>query len=173
MVRRLAGLFAGTILGVFLGAALWAHAAPTRQAPPEILRAQQFQIVDREGNPRITIAVEPNGVASVRMQGKTGPAALSLEVDQDGRGAAVLFRDKKGKDRVRLEYIDNMRSGLAVLDAAEQSAISLGLAHDGMRTIMLSNGLAVEGSLMMTSGPGRQPRIVLFGDKGKERYIAP
>ena len=105
-------------------------AAETRpETETKVVKAQKFELIDKEGKVRAALSVKDDGEPS-----------LSL-IDSDGTTRAEVFlvdgcpvlaiRDKVGKTRAALTASPAGNAGLVLLDKDEKERASFGLDFDG------------------------------------------
>ena len=73
------GVVLGLAAGLFLGAVLWAKAAPRQAEVPQVLRAQRFEVVDKAG----------------KTLGVFGVDELKIHVDRGPHGDGLIFPTSK------------------------------------------------------------------------------
>lgn len=145
-----------TFSGVVLSAALLlagdmalrnGHTAPDT-APPKVLMAQEFRLVDKSGAMRATLQTQEDGSPGLALYDKSGKVRVTLRVRPDG-SSALTFHDAQSKPRVEL---------------AQES--------DGTGGLTLTNGKGTGGAALLIA-PDSNP-VALFKDKdGKTTWSAP
>ncbi len=149
-------LFSNTFGAVVLLAALLlvgdfalrtVHAAPDA-APPKVLLAQEFRLVDKTGATRATLQTQDDGSPGLALYDKNGKVRVTLQVRPDG-SSALAFHDAQSKPRVEL---------------AQES--------DGTGGLTLTNGKGTGGAAILIA-PNSNP-VAVFKDKdGKMTWSAP
>ena len=149
---RLPGSFGGVLL---LAALLLAgdlalrtvHAAPDT-APPKVIIAQEFRLVDKNGVMRGTMQTQEDGSPGIALFDKNGKARVTLHLRPDG-SSTLAFRDAQSKPRVEMEQ-----------------------AADGTGGLTLTNGKGTGGAALLIA-PDSNP-VAIFKDKdGKVTWSAP
>lgn len=129
--------------------------APAQQTAPQVIQAQQFQVVDKQGVKRVELGVDNEGESFVTLHDKSGQSQISLAVKPTG-GAADISILKEGKQ-------------LAFLAVRQDGSLALVLAKTGT---LLENG-KMAGSVGMAVSPEGEAGIVLSRRDGKLRTIKP
>jgi len=144
LISAAVGLLAG-----FLGGRL---ATPPVPAAPAVIRAEHFQLVDRDGQLRGRLGLDDQGVARLTLFGRDAAAPqVSLAADLQGgarlelgdaqhQSAMVLQTEPQGSRNIALYQAGNLRLGLEVKQDGEPAVnfydkgsrlITLGLTHQG------------------------------------------
>ncbi len=144
--------FAGVVLlaALLLGGDLalrTVHAAPD-PAPPKVLTAQEFRLVDKTGAMRATLQTQDDGSPGLALYDKTGKVRVTLHVQTDGT-SLLSFQDAQGKSRVELEQ-----------------------NSDGTGGLTLTNGKGTGGAALLIA-PDSNPIAVFKNKEGKVTWSAP
>ncbi len=105
------------------------HAQPDA-APPKMVTAQEFRLVDKMGNARATLQTQEDGSPGLALYDKTGKVRVTLHVRPDG-SALFAFRDGAGKPRVELEQASDGTGGLTFTNSKGTGGAALVMAPDG------------------------------------------
>ncbi|MCS6926253.1 MAG: hypothetical protein NZ578_10190 [Candidatus Binatia bacterium] len=158
--RQYGGLLLGTILAGFIGGigASWVlHSAPTWAQKtcelPAVIRAERFEVVDRDGKLRATLG--------------TGSTGAPGPVLSDG----LVLIDNNGQPRANLGLAADGAPGLMMYDPGLRYRIALDVAPDGAPALALASKegrTRAELVLPSEGGPGLilydarlQPRVTL------------
>jgi hypothetical protein len=125
--------FAGVVLlaALLLGGDLalrTVHAAPD-PAPPKVIMAQEFRLVDKTGAMRGTLQTQDDGSPGLALYDKTGKVRVTLHVQSDG-SALLAFHDGMGKSRVELEQDSDGTGGLTLINGKGSGGAALMIAPD-------------------------------------------
>ncbi len=99
----------------------------------EEIRAQRFVFVDRDGQARGGLSVDPDGLVALRLLDQHGLPRALLSVTADGASALSLV--ERGKSRVIL----NLGPGLVVYDKSGLPRATLGVTPAGSPTLTLTD----------------------------------
>lgn len=105
------------------------HAAPDA-APPKVLTAQEFRLVDKTGAMRATLQTQDDGSPGLALYDKSGKVRITLHVQADGT-SLMAFRDGQGKSRVELEQDTDGTGGLTLTNGKGTGGAALVIAPDG------------------------------------------
>jgi hypothetical protein len=171
LISAAVGLVAG-----FLGGRL---ALPPIPAAPPVIRAEHFQLLDREGRVRGRLGVDDQGVARLALFGEDAAAPLvSLAAGPQGRvhlelgdaqhqSAVTLQTDPHGSPNIALYQAGNLRLGLEVPKDGEPA---LNFYDKGNRFITL--GLTQHGDPQLAFyGEGQKPALEMVGKKNGDRSV--
>lgn len=125
--KQTLGVILGTMMGLFLGAVLWAKAAPQKQEVPEVLRAQRFEVVDKQGRTQAAFGLVPVTPEEAKYLGsgdteESVGLMLSLQTVQnqkDPEAVAGLAVSSSGK------------AGLILANYKKRGMVMLGVDKDG------------------------------------------
>jgi hypothetical protein len=160
------------LTGGMIGGTLAAELAPTvamaaRQM--HTVRAQEFELVDKEGNQRGVMQVNSRGTADLELMDGSGRDRAEFRVSKDGN-AAVAFFDQDGNRRVLVGAAGTGRNGVGIYGANGRQLASLAAAEDTNESNLTlydpTTGRARVGLGVTNSGA---PALVLFDDKGRDR----
>lgn len=104
------------------------HAAPD-PAPPKVITAQEFRLVDKTGVMRATLQTQDDGSPGLALYDKAGKARVTLHVQTDGT-SLLAFRDAQGKSRVELEQDSDGTGGLTLINGKGTGGAALLIAPD-------------------------------------------
>jgi hypothetical protein len=163
-----AGGFAGGLVAMQFapGAALAA-----RHHNVGTLTAEQFNLVDENGQKRASLQVTSHGWADLMMFDEEGNDRAELRVARDGT-ASLGFWDRKGARRVLVGEASSDRNGVAIFNSAGRQLATLSAAPDNQVSLTLydaNNGKARAGLGVAASG---EPALVLFDQQGRDRIEA-
>jgi hypothetical protein len=134
------------------------HAAPD-PAPPKVLTAQEFRLVDKTGAMRATLQTQEDGSPGLALYDKNGKVRVTLHVRSDG-SSAIAFRDAESKPRVELAQESDGTGGLTLTNGKGTGGAALLIAPD-------SNPVAVfkdkDGKVVWTA-PGAEIELPLVAD---------
>ncbi|GEM_PF-560103 len=134
---RLPNTFGGTFARVVLLAVLLlggdlalrsVHAAPD-PAPPKVVTAQEFRLVDKTGAMRAALQTQEDGSPGLALYDKTGKMRITLHVQADGT-SLLAFHDAMGKPRVELEQDSDGTGGLTLINGKGTGGAALMIAPD-------------------------------------------
>jgi hypothetical protein len=77
------------------------QAASDSEPPVIVVRAERFELIDREGRERAALMVDDRGAATLRILDRSGRRRINLAVGADGFGELVLT-DAAGTARIEL-----------------------------------------------------------------------
>ena len=147
----------GVLLGLLLG--LSALIAGGAQSTSDKIVAKELSIVDNDGNERVVIAGDDNGVASVRIFDAEGIARISSGVNKDNSSYTQWF-DAAGKSRIA-----------ALCSPSGQSSVQWRDANGNVRIggATMNNG----DSTMMWMAPNGKPQIKVMTDtNGNAKFVS-
>lgn len=170
------------LAGLLLGTGLQRRVRPARQQIPDILQAHRFQVVDRDGTPRIELGVNPDGGAAIHLMGKNNRQVISLQVDARSN-AALRLKDREERERATLSVTEEKGTVLALTGPEGQPIAALAVLPDGSEALSLlkltrpSDGkpegkLVKQGSALLLSSDGKA-EMKFFGKTGKEHNFTP
>jgi len=163
-MRESKSFFHSTFGGVVLLAALLlagdlalrnVHAAPD-PAPPKVLMAQEFRLVDKTGAMRGTLQTQDDGSPGLALYDKTGKVRVTLNVQGDGT-SLLVFRDGASKPRVELEQDADGTGGLTLINGKGTGGAALLIAPDSNPVAVFKNK---EGKVIW-SAPGADIELPL------------
>jgi len=173
---------AGGLLCLFcgfgLGIKMETKAAPQNGAIPEIIQAQRFQIVEKDGTSRIQMGVDSEGGARVDVWDRGHRQSVSLGMDGRGNGT-ISLKDSSGTERASFLVSEERGAALALAGANRQPIAALAALPDGSLALSmlsaqkLSDGKLVKGGAILYVSPEGRGEIKLYDKKGKEKTIAP
>lgn len=132
---------------LLMSGVIYAKAAPARQdkqTAPEVIRAQQFELVDQNGKPYAILA---------RKEIKKGPDLLGV---LGFKGTMTMFS---------LVSRESKKKGIPA------GVMSMGGADNGMQFFTMSNPVT-NTAIMLSLDPGGTP-VIRLGMGGKTRVITP
>ncbi|MBV8357167.1 MAG: hypothetical protein JO189_04415, partial [Deltaproteobacteria bacterium] len=158
-----AGGFAGglTAMQFAPGDALAAHHHGVR-----ILTAEEFELVDKNGDRRASLQVTSRGMADLMMFDGEGNDRAEFRVARDG-GSSLEFFDTNGNQRIVVGETPPGRNGIAIYDKSGRQLATLSVAADNQANLTLydaNSGRARAGLGVSTSG---EPALVLFDQQGR------
>jgi hypothetical protein len=171
IISAILGLLAG-----FLGGRL---AAPPVATAPAVMRAEYFQLVDRDGRQRGRLGIDAHGVARLALFGQNAAVPLvSLAADPQG-GAYLELADAKhqraveiktelqGSRHIALYHEGQLRLGL---DVQENGEPAVNLYDQGSRLITL--GLTNQGDPhLIFAGESQKTALELISRKNGDRSL--
>jgi hypothetical protein len=130
---RFQGNFAGVVLLALLllagdQALRSVHAAPDA-APPKVIQAQEFRLVDKNGTMRATLQTQDDGSPGLALFDKNGKARVTVHVQPDGT-STLAFHDAQSKTRVELEQQSDGTGGLTLTNSKGTGGMALLIAPD-------------------------------------------
>ena len=100
---------------VVVGAGLlMGQASPTKKVP-KVITAEKFRVVDKDGNLRIGLGVEPDGSPRLMFIDEDGKTRIGLYVERDDSTGMVL-NDKDEKGGIELRVLPDGSPGLVLKD---------------------------------------------------------
>jgi len=145
-MRESKSFFHSTFGGVVLLAALLlagdlalrnVHAAPD-PAPPKVLMAQEFRLVDKTGAMRGTLQTQDDGSPGLALYDKTGKVRVTMNVQGDGT-SLLVFHDGAGKSRVELEQDADGTGGLTLINGKGTGGAAVLIAPDSNPVAVFKN----------------------------------
>lgn len=129
MWKQAAGVGAGVAAGLVLGAAIWAKASPPQQAAPEVIRAQRFDVVDKEGIALASFGVREAGDIGKRfgIEGRFTMLALST----------VSNKNKEVQGFIGLVAAPSGVQMVALVNPKEKTGVFLMLPPEGNPSVVL------------------------------------
>ncbi len=98
---------------------------------PQVIEAQEFRLVDAEGNLRLAIGFDTkDGTPVLVLYDTAGELRVVLGLMKDGTPSLALW-DAASKGRALLGFTEGGTSGLALYDAAGKRAALFGFTEDG------------------------------------------
>lgn len=167
LIVFLTALVAGVIGGALMTAAVMYYAA-TGKTVAATVNARNFAVLDQTGKRRITLSVNPNGLASIDLYDSAGVSRSQLGVLPDGT-SIFAFSDKDGKPVTVLNAAAKSGSAaLAFLNPNGTTRADLAL-KDGEPSFALSdhNG----NRLLRLEVQSDQPTIALYDSQSKWRTL--
>jgi len=73
-------------------------------SPPKVIKAERFEVWDKDGTRRAVLATDSDGVAMLTLGDKAAKARMTLSVDTNG-SPSLSLTDQKGKGRVVLHVL--------------------------------------------------------------------
>ena len=113
------------------------HAAPD-PAPPKVLMAQEFRLVDKTGAMRATLQTQDDGSPGLALYDKTGKVRVTLHVQGDGT-SLLSFHDGAGKSRVELEQDADGTGGLTLINGKGTGGAAVLIAPDSNPVAVFKN----------------------------------
>ncbi len=160
-----AGGFAGGLTAIQFAPG---DALAARHYNPRILTAEEFQLVDRNGDRRASLQVTPRGMADLIMFDGEGNDRAEFRVARNG-SSSIGFYDSKGTRQVLVGQSPSERNGIAIYNNAGRQLASLSVASDNQASLTLydpNSGRARAGLGVAASG---EPALVLFDQQGHDR----
>lgn len=129
--KQTLGVILGSVIGLLLGAVLWAKAAPRQEGVPEVLRAHQFEVVDKQGRTRATFGISSISPEQARKMGLKGKI--------EGVMLALYQQSAQNQPIEGLVMLGAYSNGGAVLSLAnvKNASVALGANPDGSSNITL------------------------------------
>lgn len=171
--RRLKGF---AVTAIILAAALGAIYAT--QPVPEVIRARNFEVVDRTGRVRAKMAVQPNGIAFIQVTDELGHARAAMVTSLSG-GSTVEILDPKGHQTAGMGD-STLGGSIAVADTQGKTRAVMAVSASGAPSIHLSDAQGFSMDLGRTAtenlntGQTQETSaasIVMFGNDKGHRVI--
>lgn len=105
------------------------HAAPDT-TPPKTLTAQEFQLVDKEGNKRGLFGLQPDGSPYIALLDKQGKAHVTVRIRPDG-SSSYAMNDPDGTNRVLLDTRTNGSASISVSNRQGKGGAEFLVPPDG------------------------------------------
>ena len=159
------GGFAG---GLVAGQFTPGNALAARHHNPRVVTAEEFNLVDGNGNKRAMLHVTPRGIANLMMLDGEGKDRAEFRVARDG-SSLLAFYDTGGTRRVVVGQSSSGPNGIAIYDneGRQLATLSVSRTEQGSLTLYDSNtGLARAGLGVASGG---EPALVLFDKQGHDR----
>ncbi len=99
-------------------------------APPKVIIAQEFRLVDKAGATRATLQTQPEGSPGIVLYDKSGKVRVTLQVRPDG-SSLLAFHDAMSKPRVELEHSSDGTGGLTFTNSKGNGGAALVIGADG------------------------------------------
>ncbi len=160
---------------------------------PRAMVAQEFRLIDAQGNPRAVLGMRADGgpgLAFLDKQGKSraaigltedqsslalydvdGHARVRITLQNDG-GAGLALQDKNQKLRAALRLKADGTPSLSFSDADGKSRAAIETQADGSPLLSLSNKEETGGAVLFVL-PNGDTRAIFKDKTGKVTYIAP
>jgi hypothetical protein len=116
------------IAGVGLSAAITSQAAPPA---PAVLRAQRFELTDKEGRVRLNLSLRENGSAGVNLLDEKGRERLTLYTAPGNGSPGVLLKSSDGKPKIVLSTSQEDEGAMVVLFNKSGKPFPIQLGEDG------------------------------------------
>lgn len=104
------------------------HAAPD-PAPPKVVTAQEFRLVDKTGAMRATLQTQEDGSPGMALYDKNGKVRITLHVKSDG-SSLLAFHDAQSKPRLELEQGNDGKGGFTLTNAKSTGGAALLISPD-------------------------------------------
>jgi hypothetical protein len=112
-------------------------AEQAKKAPPEVVQAQRFELVDAQGRVRGEIGMGADGRApSLVLRGEKGEMRAMLALGSEGNSALALM-DGKGETRAALSLLPDASPYLVLTDGQGKTRAGLAVLADGGPGLML------------------------------------
>src|SRR5262249_42185958 len=118
----------GGLIGGTVAAELGPTAAMAARAVHTV-RAQQFELVDKQGNQRGLMQVTSRGTAAMELLDGSGRNRAGFRVSKDGN-AAIAFFDQDGNRRVMVGAAGTGRNGVGIYGANGRQLATLAVTED-------------------------------------------
>jgi hypothetical protein len=134
---RAAGSVAALVI-VLLGAdvALRTVHAAQDPAPPKLVTAQEFRLVDKSGAARASIALQPDGSPYISLTDKANNRRISMRVKPDG-GSVFAMNDADGKNRIALDTQPDGSASVSVTNRQGKAGAGLLVPSDGSPIVVV------------------------------------
>ena len=134
---RTAGSVAALVIAL-LGAdvALRTVHAAQDPAPPKLVTAQEFRLVDKDGATRASIALQPDGSPYIALTDKANNRRISMRVRPDG-GSAFAMNDSDGKNRIALDTQPDGSASVTVTNRQGKGGAGLLVPPDGSPIVVV------------------------------------
>jgi hypothetical protein len=172
----------GSLLtGIGLGVGLEGRAMPKRQAEmpvSDVVRARQFQVVDRDGTVRMRLGMDDDGAARLSLLAKSNKPAVVVQVDSHG-DAAISLRDRGAQERASVAVSEEKGTVLALSGNDSQPIAALGVLPDGSEALSMlrvqrdaaGKGVRLGTAVIVT--PEGKTELRYYTKNGKTRVVTP
>lgn len=171
-------------------AALHGHTAPSQ---PQTVTAQQFRLVDANGNTRALLSCGPDGNPNLVFEDSHGHPRVKVGLEQ-GENPVVLVNSANGNARAQMLVEADGSLGMVLHDAEGRPRVTLNLSADGNPTFALRDKAGVprasleifkgkpylnfsddqtKAAAAMLIGANNEPTILLRDKDGKPLWGAP
>ncbi len=139
------------------------RAAPQGGAPRAVI-AQEFRLIDAQGNMRASLAMRPDGGPGLVFADKQGKsrAAIGLSDDQ----SFLALYDTEGHARLRVTLLNDGSVGLTLQDKNQKQRSALRLQADGSPVMTLNDAEGKNRAALATESDGN-PALTLSNKEGK------
>jgi hypothetical protein len=137
------------------------HAAQN-PAPPKVLVAQEFRLVDKDGSTRASMALQQDGSPYISLTDKANNRRISLRIKPDG-GSAFAMNDADSKNRILLDTQADGSASVSVTNRQGKGGAGLLVPPDGSPIVVVRDK---DGSVAFAEPqpqPAEEP-----GDAGKK-----
>jgi hypothetical protein len=146
MWKQASGVAFGLVGGLCLGAVLHTNAAPKQQAVPEVIRAQSFELVNRNGKKRASLSLDSWGDPSLALDNVTGRMHIKLELHEpqlDGWGARLPggasfdFMDEETQQYINVSLDSDYGESISLNDLRTNAIVRVELDEAGLPIVQL------------------------------------
>lgn len=165
------GLLAGLVGGLLGGRVLHTDSVIAQEGAPrsQIVTVRQLIVTDKDGNPRVQLAVSDAGEPRLDFLNKDGRSIASFGLTQEGT-PDLRLNAKDGAPRIRLALLTKGDPRLDfTMDQEGKPVASFGVSPDGWPNLRLGGKEGNAGTTLTFLGGN--PRILLEDTKGEVNTV--
>jgi len=145
----LAVVAAAGLLGGALSDWLKGQSAFAQENGADAVTAQEFRLVDPEGELRAVLGLRENGMVALVLNDQSGRKRLSVGAGDEG--AAVVIGDEEGEKRLAVGFADHAPL-IALADKAGRERIALTVAEDTSAVMLQDEAGTGRVGIMLSEG---------------------
>lgn len=141
----------------------------------DIVKAKEFQLVDDEGNTKVTIGLDDNGNSSMKFMDKNQKVRVSVGSSQNGP-ASISLSDSDGETRILSMVAENGSSYLFMYDRQGVTRVQVETGSKDITTVILGGKdkkPLIKASLESQEGNYEKGSLSLYDSMGKLLHKSP